>query len=112
MSVTSSLLRLARRAASSIWRRTSPSRSCTDESCIGAAIGTAMPARQPLPRAWLVTDERQGERLLPAVERLPFGSGVLFRHHGFPEAERHALFLEIRTIARRRAHLLLLAGSS
>jgi len=69
-----------------------------------------MAARQPLPRAWLVTDERQGDRLLPAVARLPFGSGILFRHYSLAEAERRALFVEIRAIARRRAHLLLLAG--
>ena len=70
-----------------------------------------MPARQPLPRAWLVTDERQGDELLPAVERLPFGSGILFRHYSLTEAERRALFLAIRAVARRRGHLLLLAGS-
>jgi thiamine-phosphate pyrophosphorylase len=70
-----------------------------------------MPARQPLPRAWLVTDERQGGRLLPAVARLPFGSGILFRHYSLGEAERRVLFQEIRAVARRRAHLLLLAGS-
>ena len=70
-----------------------------------------MPTRQPLPRAWLVTDERQGARLVPAVERLPFGSGILFRHYGLAEGERRVLFLEIRAIARRRGHLLLLAGS-
>lgn len=70
-----------------------------------------MPARQPLPRAWLITDERQGDELLSAIERLPFGSGVLFRHYSLPEAARRALFLTIRAIARRRGHLLLLAGS-
>ncbi len=70
-----------------------------------------MAARQPLPRTWLVTDERQGESLLPAVERLPFGSGILFRHYSLAESERRALFVEIRAVARRRAHLLLLAGS-
>lgn len=69
-----------------------------------------MAARQPLPRAWLVTDERQGDRLLPVIERLPFGSGILFRHYSLPEADRRALFLEVRSIARRRGHLLLLAG--
>lgn len=70
-----------------------------------------MSARQPLPRAWLVTDERQGDGLLCAVERLPFRSGILFRHYSLAEAERHSLFLGIRAIARRRGHLLLVAGS-
>lgn len=71
-----------------------------------------MAVRQPLPRTWLVTDERQGDRLLPAVERLPFGCGILFRHYSLALDERLALFLKIRAIARRRAHLLLLAGSA
>ena len=70
-----------------------------------------MAARQPLPRAWLVTDERQGDRLVPAVARLPFGCGILFRHYSLGDAERQALFLDVRAIARRRGHLLLLAGS-
>ena len=70
-----------------------------------------MAVRQPLPRTWLVTDERQGERLLPALERLPFGSGILFRHYSLPDEDRRALFLQIRAQARRRGHLLLLAGS-
>jgi thiamine-phosphate pyrophosphorylase len=71
-----------------------------------------MAPRQPLPRAWLVTDERQGDRLLPAVERLPFGSGILFRHYSLPPDGRRELFLEIRGVARRRGHLLLLSGSA
>lgn len=71
-----------------------------------------MAVRQPLPRAWLVTDERQGDGLLPALERLPFGSGILFRHYSLDDRRRRALFLEIRAIARRRAHLMLLAGSA
>ncbi|MFN3724826.1 MAG: thiamine phosphate synthase [Allosphingosinicella sp.] len=70
-----------------------------------------MPARQPLPRAWLVTDERHGDEFLPAVERLPFGSGILFRHYSLAEGERGALFRDVRTVARRRGHLLLLAGT-
>ena len=37
------------------------------------------------PRIWLVTDERMGEALWPALERLPAGSGVLFRHHASPD---------------------------
>jgi len=71
-----------------------------------------MAPRQPLPRAWLVTDERQGDRLLPAVGRLPFGSGILFRHYSLPPDQRLALFLDIRRLARRRGHLLLVAGSA
>jgi thiamine-phosphate pyrophosphorylase len=65
--------------------------------------------RQPLPRLWLMTDERQGEGLWEALERLPKGSGVVFRHYGLAPGERRRLFDRVRRVARRR-RLLLLAG--
>ena len=65
--------------------------------------------RQPLPRLWLMTDERQGEALWEALERLPKGSGVVFRHYGLAPAERRKLFDRVRRVAKRR-RLLLLAG--
>jgi thiamine-phosphate pyrophosphorylase len=68
-----------------------------------------MPRRQPLPRLWLMTDERQGDDLWEALERLPKGSGVVFRHYGLVPAERRRLFDRVRRVARRR-RLLLLAG--
>ena len=67
-----------------------------------------MSPRQSLPRIWLVTDERQGEALLPAVARLPEGAGILFRHYSLPERERRTLFDSIRAAGGER--LLLLAG--
>ena len=66
--------------------------------------------RQTLPRLWLMTDERLGERLLSAVERLPRGAGIVFRHYSLPESERRALFDRVKGVARRRRLLLLLAG--
>ena len=69
-----------------------------------------MQRRQPLPRLWMVTDERQGEGLWPALERLPARSGVIVRHHRLDRKERRALFDRIRKIARKRRLLLLLAG--
>lgn len=65
--------------------------------------------RQPLPRLWLMTDERQGEGLWDALERLPRGSGIVFRHYGLPAAERRTMLARIRKTARRRG-LLVLAG--
>ena len=44
-----------------------------------------------LPRVWMLTDERQGEALWDAVERLPRDAGVVVRHYSLPEAERRAL---------------------
>jgi thiamine-phosphate pyrophosphorylase len=62
--------------------------------------------RQPLPRLWLMTDERQGEGLWEALERLPKGAGVVFRHYSLEGAERRKLFERVRKVARRRRLLL------
>ena len=66
-----------------------------------------MRTRQPLPRLWLMTDERQGEGLFDAIARLPEGAGIVFRHYGLEKAARRNLFDRVRA-----AHpgLLLLAG--
>lgn len=62
---------------------------------------------QPLPRLWLMTDERLGDALPAAVARLPQGAGIVFRHYGLEEAERQTLFDEVRAAW---SGLLLLAG--
>lgn len=64
----------------------------------------------PLPRIWLMTDERFGDDLLPAIQRLPLKSGVIFRHYATDEAVRRRLFRQILRVCRKRGHLLLLAG--
>ena len=69
-----------------------------------------MPRRQPLPRLWLMTDERQGEDLWRALERLPKGAGVVFRHYGLAPRERRRLFERVRKVARRRRLFLLVGG--
>lgn len=66
-----------------------------------------MRARQPLPRLWMMTDERQGENLLRAIERLPAGTGIVFRHYSLPEVARRNLFGRVRAAA---PGLVLLAG--
>lgn len=70
-----------------------------------------MPRRQPPPRLLLMTDERMGEALWPALVRLPRGAGVVFRHYHTPPAERRALFDRVRAIARARGLWLILAGA-
>ena len=67
-----------------------------------------MVPRQPLPRRWLMTDERLGDRLFEAIARLPEGSGIVFRH--YRATARRALFDRVAVAARRRGLLLLLAG--
>jgi thiamine-phosphate pyrophosphorylase len=58
-----------------------------------------------------MTDERMGDGLWSALERLPRGSGVVFRHYALARAERVSLFRRIAKIARKRRLLLLRAGT-
>ena len=69
-----------------------------------------MRRRQPLPRLWLMTDERQGDRLWRALERLPRGAGVIFRHYTLPDSERRRLFERVQRRARARGLLVIVAG--
>jgi thiamine-phosphate pyrophosphorylase len=70
-----------------------------------------MKRRHPLPRTWLMTDERQGEALWAALERLPHRSGVVFRHYSLSQSERRRLFGQVRSVARQRGLMLLVAGA-
>jgi thiamine-phosphate pyrophosphorylase len=70
-----------------------------------------MAGRHPIPRLWLMTDERQGDALWQALERLPRGAGIVFRHYRLPAAERRALWERVRGVARRRGLRLLAAGA-
>jgi thiamine-phosphate pyrophosphorylase len=70
-----------------------------------------MPRRHPpIPRTWLMTDERIGDALWTALARLPRGSGVVFRHYGLAPAERRALFARVAAVARKRGLVLVRAG--
>jgi len=66
--------------------------------------------RRHLPCTWLMTDERMGEGLWPALRRLPIGSGIVFRHYATPWAERRRLFSHVARIARARRLVLVRAG--
>jgi thiamine-phosphate pyrophosphorylase len=67
--------------------------------------------KRALPRIWLMTDPRFGDGLLAAVQRLPFGSGVVFRHYQLEYHARLTLFRRVRQICARRGHWLVLAGT-
>lgn len=71
-----------------------------------------MRRRHPIPVIWLMTDERMGKALWPALRRLPRGAGVVFRHYATPLAERRALFKRVRRIALARRLVLLRAGAN
>ena len=69
------------------------------------------PRHPPLPRLWLMTDERMGDGLWAALARLPRGSGVVFRHYTLRPAARRALFQQVAAAARRRGLVLVRAGA-
>lgn len=68
-----------------------------------------MAANQPpWPREWLMTDERMGERLWDAVDALPAGAGVVFRHYA--TAGREAIAVRVAEVCRVRGLMLAIAG--
>ena len=69
-----------------------------------------MPHLQPLPRAWIMTDERMGAAFPALLARAPHGVGVVFRHYWLAPAERRALLAHTLRIARRRRQCVLVAG--
>lgn len=71
-----------------------------------------MRRRHPLPKLWLLTDERQGAALWTALARLPRGSGVVVRHYGLPDTDRRCLFARITRLGRARGWTVLLAGDA
>ncbi len=73
-----------------------------------------MPRRHPhparMPRRWLMTDERLGDALWAAIDALPRGSGIVFRHYVTAPQARRALFERVRRYACRRRLVLVVAG--
>jgi thiamine-phosphate pyrophosphorylase len=58
-----------------------------------------------------MTDERMGDGLWAAIEALPRGAGIVFRHHATERAARRALFERVARIARRNGLVLVRAGA-
>ena len=70
-----------------------------------------MPARQiPMPKVWLVSDERNDAVLARAIRRLPRGSGVIFRHFHLPPRQWRARLRTVKALCRSRGHMLIVAG--
>lgn len=71
-----------------------------------------MTARQrDWPRTWLMTDERMGEQLWAAIDRLPIRqSGIVFRHYSLAPDERAGLARRVTDICRQRGLTLAVAG--
>lgn len=68
--------------------------------------------RDSWPSSWLLTDERQGDALWPALRRLPRGSGVVVRHYSLNEMDRRKLITRILGLARARGLIVLLSGTT
>lgn len=71
----------------------------------------ADPAGSAMPQIWLFTDQRNDDRLERSILRLPRGSGIIFRHYHLDEASRRKRFETVKKFARRRGHIVFLAGS-
>lgn len=67
-----------------------------------------MSPRYRLPTTWLFTDPRMGDGVLATIDRLPRGSGIVFRHYGL--CRREVLARLVAGKARRYGHVLVIAG--
>lgn len=70
------------------------------------------PGHSALPDLWLISDARNDAVLDHALQRLPRGSGFIYRHYHLAPEERFARFRCLHRIARARGHLLVLADSA
>ena len=71
-----------------------------------------MKRQPPLPSIWLVTDARNDSVLEAVLERLPRGSGLLYRHYHLGPAERRARFAVLRRAAKARGHQIFLSADA
>lgn len=65
--------------------------------------------QQSWPRLWLMTDERMEDRLWEAIDRLPPGAGVVFRHYSLSTDTRAELAARIASAVRKRQIMLAVA---
>lgn len=62
---------------------------------------------QRWPTAWLLTDERMGDRLWPAIECAgDVGAGILLRHHATPPERRAVIARKVADLVHKRGLVL------
>jgi len=62
---------------------------------------------QRWPEAWLMTDERMGERLWPAIECAgDHGAGIILRHHATTPERRATIGRKVADLAHKRGLVL------
>ncbi|MEO5586745.1 MAG: thiamine phosphate synthase [Novosphingobium sp.] len=70
------------------------------------------PSLWPCPLIWLVSDARNDAALEAALDRLPRGSGLVFRHYHLSPQDRRARFNAVWKVAKRRGHTIFLAADA
>lgn len=65
--------------------------------------------QQSWPRIWLMSDERIGDRLWEAIDRLPDGAGIVLRHYSLPVEAREELAQRVAEAADHRGLMLSIA---
>ena len=78
---------------------------------MGGRYSAAVRQDQTIPELWLLSDARNDAGLEAALNRLPRGSGFVYRHYHLPDPDRYHRFLALRRIARGRGHMVILADS-
>lgn len=71
-----------------------------------------MTQRQPLPKIWLISDQRNDAVLEDALARMPRGSGFIYRHYHLNDWARWLRFQQLRHFAKARNHCIVLADSA
>jgi len=70
------------------------------------------PATRYWPKIWLMTDQRNDHCLEESISLLPSaGGGIIFRHYHLSEIARRNRFMQIKSLAKKHGHLLMLADS-
>ena len=67
---------------------------------------------QTLPDLWLLSDARNDASLEKALEKLPAGSGFVYRHYHLPNPDRYNRFRQLRRFAKAFGHLVILSDSA
>jgi thiamine-phosphate pyrophosphorylase len=63
-----------------------------------------------LPHLWLFSDARNDSALEQAMDRLPVGSALVYRHYHLDAAARHSRFDALSRLAQKLGHIVILSG--
>ncbi len=65
-----------------------------------------------LPLLWLLGDERNDAALEHTLQKLPHGSGFIYRHYHLSDGPRHTRFDELSALARTLGHQVILSADA